>query len=196
MKIFDISRELTCARTFPGDKKPRLIKKSEIARGNICNVSDIEMCLHNGTHVDAPKHYIENGHDIADLGVSVFCGICDVVTFDDHITGEDIGKKVPSDCERLLIKSYGKGRLTFYSLMDIVSTNLQLIGIDDISIGIDGADNQIHKELLANDIIILEGLDLSKVPDGRYVLVSAPIKIKGAEAAPCRAILIKDIMLF
>ena len=65
-----------------------------------------------------------------------------------------------------------------------------------ISIGIEGADTQIHKELLSNGILILEGLNLEKVPDGRYVLVCEPIKISGADAAPCRAILLKDIMLF
>lgn len=196
MRIYDISRELMSAKTYTGDKRPELKKASAISRGGTCNVSNIEMCLHNGTHIDAPKHYFDDKHDIEQLGVSVFCGVCDVVTFDDHITGEDINKKVPENCERLIIKSYGKGRLTFYSLMDIVSTNIKLIGIDDISIGIEGADTQIHKELLSNGILILEGLDLEKVPDGRYVLVCEPIKISGADAAPCRAILLKDIMLF
>ncbi len=184
------------APIYPGDISPKMRRSSDINKGATSNVSDIQMCLHNGTHIDAPKHYFDDKHDIVDLGTSVFCGICDVVSFDDHITGEDIVKKVPADCERLIIKSYGKGRLTFYSLMDIVSTKLKLIGIDDISIGIDNADTQIHRELLQNGIIILEGLDLTKVPDGRYVLVCEPLKIKGAEAAPCRAVLLKDIMLF
>ena len=184
------------APVYPGDITPKMRRSSDINKGDLYNVSDIQMCLHNGTHIDSPKHYFDNKHDIADLGVSVFCGICDVVSFDEHITGEDIIKKVPKDCERLIIKSYGKGRLTFYSLMDILSTKIKLIGIDDITIGIENADTQIHRELLKNGIILLEGLDLTQVPDGRYVLVCEPIKIKGAEAAPCRAILLKDIMLF
>lgn len=196
MKIFDISRELMSAPVYPGDIAPKMRRSSDINKGALANVSDIQMCLHNGTHIDAPKHYHNDKHDIVDLGTSVFCGICDVVSFDDHITGDDIIKKVPIDCERLIIKSFGKGRLTFYSLMDIVATNIKLIGIDDVSIGIENADTQIHRELLQNGIIILEGLNLDKVPDGRYVLVCEPIKIKGAEAAPCRAILLKDIMLF
>ncbi|MGN0173302.1 MAG: cyclase family protein [Acutalibacteraceae bacterium] len=196
MKIYDISRELMSAEVYPDDIKPKLKKVSEIARGRVCNVTNLEMCLHNGTHIDAPKHFFDDKHDIEQLGVSVFCGVCDVVSFDDHITGEDINKKVPADCERLIIKSYGKGRLTFYSLMDIISTKIKLIGIDDISVGIVGAENQIHKELLGNGIVILEGLKLDEIPDGRYVLVCEPIKISGADAAPCRAILLKDIMLF
>lgn len=196
MKIYDISRELMSAEVYPDDIKPKLKKVSEIARGRVCNVTNLEMCLHNGTHIDAPKHFFDDKHDIEQLGVSVFCGVCDVVSFDDHITGEDINKKVPPDCERLIIKSYGKGRLTFYSLMDIISTKIKLIGIDDISVGIVGAENQIHKELLGNGIVILEGLKLDEIPDGRYVLVCEPIKISGADAAPCRAILLKDIMLF
>ena len=184
------------APIYPGDINPKMRRSSDMNKGALCNISDIQMCLHNGTHIDAPKHYFDDKHDIVDLGVSVFCGICDVVSFDEHITGEDIIKKVPKDCERLIIKSYGKGRLTFYSLMDILTTEIKLIGIDDITIGIENADTQIHRELLQNGIIILEGLDLKKAPDGRYVLVCEPIKIKGAEAAPCRAILLKDIMLF
>lgn len=184
------------APVYTGDTPPKITKKSEISAGDNCNVSDITMCLHNGTHIDAPKHYFDEKHDVVALGTSVFCGICDVVSFDDHITGEDIVKKVPFGCERLLIKSYGKGRLTLFSVMDILSKKLKLIGIDDVTIGIDGADNKIHSELLKNDIVLLEGLDLSAVPDGKYVLVCTPIKIKGAEAAPCRAILLKDIMLY
>lgn len=196
MKVFDISRELTTAPIYPTDKKPRIIERQSFSKGDSCNVFDIEMCLHNATHIDAPKHYLPNGHDIEKLGVNVFCGVCDVVTFDDHITGEDISEKLPKDCERLIIRSNGNGRLTFYSLMDIVSTKLKLIGIDDISVAIEGAEDQIHKELLSNGIVILEGLDLSGVPDGRYVLVCEPIKIKGADAAPCRAILLKDIAIY
>lgn len=196
MKIFDISRELMSAPVYNGDIAPSLEVFESIENGDICNISNITMCLHNGTHIDAPKHFFEQRHDISELGTSTFCGICDVVSFDGPITGEDFGNKVPEDCERLLIKSFGKGRLTVYSLMDIKASNLKLIGIDDISIGMPNAEALIHKELLGNDIIILEGLDLSAVPDGRYVLVCAPIKIKGAEAAPCRAILLKDIMLY
>ncbi len=196
MRIFDISRELFSAPIYPGDTKPDLQQKQAIKFGDDCNVSDIKMCLHNATHIDAPKHYIENGRDILALGINTFCGVCDVITFDDHITGEDISKKVPDDCERLIIRSNGKGRLTFYSLMDIVSTKIKLIGIDDISVAIEGAEKQIHKELLSNDIAVLEGLNLEKVPDGRYVLVCEPIKMAGADAAPCRAILMKDIVIY
>ncbi len=196
MRIYDISRELFSAPVYPNDTKPTLTEKQAIKFGDVCNVSDITMCLHNGTHIDAPKHFLENGRDILSLGINTFCGVCDVITFDDHITGEDISNKVPADCERLIIRSNGKGRLTFYSLMDIVATNLKLIGIDDISVAIEGAEAQIHKELLSNDIAILEGLDLEKVPDGRYVLVCEPIKMANADAAPCRAILLKDITIY
>lgn len=196
MKIYDISRELMSAPVYDGDIAPQLEDFQSIKNGDICNISNITMCLHNGTHIDAPKHFFEHRHDIADLGTSIFCGICDVVSFDEPITADHIEEKVPQDCERLLIKSFGKGRLTVYSLMDIKASNLKLIGIDDLSVGMPNAEALIHKELLGNDIIILEGLDLSAVPDGRYVLVCEPIKIKGADAAPCRAILLKDIMLY
>ena len=196
MKIFDISRELMSAPVYDGDIAPSLEVFESIENGDICNISNITMCLHNGTHIDAPKHFLNQRHDISELGTNAFCGICDVVSFDEHITADHIAEKVPQDCERLLIKSFGKARLTVYSLMDIKASNIKLIGIDDISIGMPNADALIHKELLGSDIIILEGLDLSAVPDGRYVLVCAPIKIKGAEAAPCRAILLKDIMLY
>lgn len=196
MRIYDISRELFSAPVYPNNTKPHLSEKQAIKFGDVCNVSDITMCLHNGTHIDAPKHFIENGRDILALGINTFCGVCDVITFDDHITGEDFSNKVPADCERLIIRSNGNGRLTSYSLMDIVATNIKLIGIDDISVAIEGAEAQIHKELLGNDIAILEGLDLKNVPDGRYVLVCEPIKMAGADAAPCRAILLKDITIY
>lgn len=184
------------APIYPGDLSPRMRKSSDISKGARANVSDIQMCLHNGTHIDAPKHYFDERYDVVSLGTSVFCGICDVVSFDEDITGESIENKVPNDCERLIIKSFGKARLTYYALMELLSTNIKLIGIDDVTIGVDNADDQIHRELLQSGIVILEGLDLEKVPDGRYVIVCEPIKIRGAEAAPCRAILLKDIMLF
>jgi arylformamidase len=192
MKIYDITRELLSAEVYPGDPTPIMLHKLQISEGDACNLSTISMCLHNGTHIDAPLHFIDGGKSAEKLDLGVFIGECKVVTFfEPEITGADIDE-IPNSCERLLIKGFGKSRLSKSAALALIDRGIRLVGIDHPTIGIDSDNIEVHKILLGADIAILEGLDFSGVPSGDYVLVAPPLKIKGADGVPTRAFLMKN----
>ena len=74
----------------------------------------------------------------------------------------------------------------------IADSGIKLIGTDSQTIGIHGQNESVHKALLSADIPIIEGLDLSNVEPGTYFLMAQPLKIQGLEAAPLRAVLVKE----
>lgn len=95
-------------------------------------------------------------------------------------------------CERLLIKGNGLSYLMESSAYFLTELGIRLVGTDSASIGIHGTNAPVHKALLGAGTAILEGLDLTDVKPGRYFLSAQPVKLSDVEAAPCRAILIKD----
>lgn len=199
-KIYDITKELLSSEVYPGDTIPSLRKVSNIKNGEVCNLSDLTMCVHNGTHIDAPYHFIEEGNDISEIPLERTIGHCVVFSCDtvfDKMNGEkrlqDAIEKY-GNIERLLLKGNnaiislsGAELLTEYSIC-LIGTERNTVGIpteeDDIE--------QVHYHLLKNNVVILENLDLSQVKDGVYMLYALPLKIRGADGAPCRAILIDE----
>ena len=185
MKIYDITRELLSASVYPGDTVPQLTAKQQ----GTCTVSDINMCLHNATHIDAPSHYIPDGSSIADLPVELFFGKCTVISVkDDVVSADEVYENTRFACERVLIK--GNAVLNEFSATELIDKGVRLIGTECCSIG----DDRTHEILLRHNIVIIEGLDLQKVKDGNYFLSASPLKINGADGAPCRAILIADYL--
>ncbi len=195
MKIYDISPEISEKSDFDNIESPSLEKICSIETGNEFNMSKINMCLHFGSHIDAPLYCFDDGDEVSKLPLDKFVGPCVVAEADGLITAEWVEKNLPWDCKRLIIKTGGKGSLMDNAVFEITRFNIDLIGIDRKSIAEDGFEGSVHRELLKNDIAILEGLDLTDVAPGNYFLFAAPIKIKNAEAAPCRALLIKEVFL-
>ena len=194
MQIYDISREFLSAPIFDGDPAPNLSLVQSMDRGDMYNLSTLSACLHTATHIDAPLHFVENGDSIDEIDLSVFMGECDVIAcngFDDDIVGEDIERLVRPGAKRVLFKTVGRCRLTLSGAFALISAGVKLVGIDDVSIAPDDQTAAVHRELALAGVCILEGLTLSHVQSGRYSLFALPIKIKGTEAAPCRAILMK-----
>lgn len=192
MKIYDITKELLSAPVYPGDPTPIMLHKLQISEGDSCNLSTVSMCLHNATHIDAPLHFIDGGKSAEKLDLGVFVGDCKVMTFfEPEITGADIDT-VPDGTVRLLIKGFGKSRLSKSAAYALTDRGIRLVGIDHATIGIDSDNVEVHKILLGNDIAILEGLDFQGVPSDDYVLVAPPLKIQGADGVPTRAFLMKD----
>ena len=192
MKIYDITKELLSAPVFPGDPTPIMLRKQQISEGDACNLSTISMCLHNATHIDAPLHFIDDGKSAESLELETFIGDCKVVAFHEpDITGADIDE-IPEGTTRLLIKGYGKARLTKSAAYALCDRGISLVGIDHATVGTDRDCADVHKILLSSDIAILEGLDFSSVPSGDYLLIAPPLKINGADGVPTRALLIKE----
>ena len=193
MIIYDISPDILSARLYAGDTPPRLEKVCDMGAGEEYNLSDITMCLHTGAHIDAPLHFVEDGEPVGALPLEKFIGKCTVASAKGPITAQWIEKKMPWNCKKLLIKCGGSGYLMDNAVFELCRFDLDLVGIDALSIGGEENEARVHRELMFNGIAILEGIDLSNVEDGDYFLFAAPIKIGDAEAAPCRALLIKEL---
>mgnify|MGYP005754812795 CR=1 FL=1 len=192
VRVYDISKELFASPVYPGDTAPRLTVVSSMEDGDPYHLSDLSMCLHNGTHIDAPRHFVQDGKTVDQIPINVFCGICEVLAFETpYITGEAIDWYLKPGTKRLLIKGGGKCRLSPSAAGEIAAAGVELVGIDHNEIGVDDFEQQVHFTLLSAGVVILENLDLSAVVPGTYYLCAAPLQIKGAEGAPCRAVLLR-----
>lgn len=197
MKIFDISKDVLTAEVYPGDPEPRLNKLANINDGADYNLSEISMCLHNGTHIDAPLHFLDGGDDITAVDPSAFVGPCVVIEVPEGIiTGAIVDRYFPRNTKRILIKSSGKAFLHETAATELAVLGCYLVGTDAQTIETEESGGRTHRALLTDNIAILEGLDLSEIQEGDYFLVAPPLKIEGAEAAPCRALLISDYIFW
>lgn len=197
MQIIDISQELFSAPVYPGDPEPKLQRISRIELGDSCNLSAIYACLHNGTHADAPLHFIEDAQAIDEVPLEKFIGPCKVIEVDKGpITGAYVERFFPRNCKRLLVKSKGKAWLMGNAADEVAQLGIELYGTDSQSIGTSGAQREPHTSLLGNNIAILEGLDLSKVVTGDYFLFAPPLKIAGSDGSPVRAVLISGYIFW
>ena len=194
MEIIDISRDLMKTPVYPGDPEGYVDPIKNIRAGDSCNLNSIYTCLHTATHIDAPLHFIEGGNTIDKFPLDLFVGECLVVEAPPGpITGAFAEEAFPWEgCERVLIKGNGLSYLMESSAYYVVDSGIKLIGTDSQTIGNHSSNQVIHRALLGADIPIVEGLDLSGVEPGRYFLMAQPLKVSGVEAAPCRAILIKE----
>ncbi|MBR4287573.1 MAG: cyclase family protein [Clostridia bacterium] len=194
MEIIDISRDLMKTPVYPGDPEGYVDPIKNIRAGDSCNLNSIYTCLHTATHIDAPLHFIEGGNTIDKFPLDLFVGECLVVEAPPGpITGAFAEEAFPWEgCERVLIKGNGLSYLMESSAYYVADSGIKLIGTDSQTIGNHSSNQVIHRALLGADIPIVEGLDLSGVEPGRYFLMAQPLKVSGVEAAPCRAILIKE----
>ncbi len=189
MKIYDISRELMRTPPYPGDAAPSLTPVCRMADGDSYNLSRLETSLHAGTHVDAPLHFLRKGKDVASMPIDAFVGPCVVLTVPKTSLDAMYFMKRPF-APRVLL--HGRGQLTESAIGYLYNQGAVLIGTDSQSIGTYSDEFSSHVALLSYGIAVVENLDLRGVPDGLYRLCAAPVKIAGAEGAPCRAVLIAE----
>ena len=192
--IFDISQEILSCKVFPGDPTPAIERIQSIEQGDFCNLTAFSMCAHNGTHVDAPSHFIENGKTIGEMCLDPFVGDCCVVRFEGNIEAEDalsiIKKAAEAKAdERILIA--GKATVTADAARVFARSGIKLIGNESQTVGPEDSPREVHLILLGADIVLLEGIVLTDVLEGKYFLNAAPLNLSCCEGAPCRAYLIK-----
>lgn len=192
MKLWDITRELTGATVYPGDPAPRLIRTQQMELGDICNLTTLSLCAHNGTHMDAPLHFIPEGEDISQVSLEACCGSCRVVEWEGPLLGdaaERLADRYPG-VKRWLFK--GDMRVDISAAYVLADGGPLLIGVEAQSLASFDQTERVHRHLLSEGVLILEGLDLSAVSPGEYTLYAAPLKIAGCEGAPVRALLTDD----
>lgn len=197
MKIYDISQELFGSEVFPGDEAPLRRVVGSIKDGNICNLTALSMCAHNGTHVDAPFHFYREGKTIDQLNLEKLVGKCYVIFVEGPISESkaesivETAKAVdPEAWKRILIG--GDAYVTVEAAKVFVRERIVLVGNESQTVGPMEAPAAVHYELLGAEVVLLEGIRLKGVEEGVYWLNAAPINLGQADGAPCRAILVKE----
>jgi arylformamidase len=192
LKVIDISRELFNTPVYPGDPQPYRDLIRRMNMGDLYNLSGFYTGCHSATHVDAPRHFIEDGKTIDELGLERFTGKCTVVEASGIITGSDIDAILPKLEKMVLFKGEGEAFLDPSAAFALSDAGIMLVGTDAQSIEVENETYPVHKQLLGEEIPILEGLELSGVQPGNYRLIAFPLLLGGAEASPVRAVLMEE----
>ena len=190
--------------TWPSDPRPEFEWDKTMAKGGSSNTSRLSMGSHNGTHVDAPLHFVEGAMTIDQVPLDLLIGPARVLdmTGRDVITPADLAGAHIEGAARILFKTDASGfwaddhfheqfpHLDDDAARHLVETQVKLIGVDYLSVEqYKGRTRETHKILLGGGIIIIESIDLSGVEPGDYELICLPLRMKGLEAAPARAVL-------
>jgi len=209
--IIDISIPLSVDMVrWEGDPPMVIRQVLKIKEGAEYNLSQIKMSVHQGTHMDAPRHFLDDGALIEDFPLDLLIGEAQVVSIPrdvQSITAETLrASGIQPGMQRVLLKTrnseFWKSSLNefqhdFVSLsLDgadyLIEQGVKLVGIDYLSISPGDDFRPVHVRLMENNIAIVETLDLSEVEAGIYQLVCLPLKLMGVEGAPVRAILLRD----
>ncbi len=210
--MIDISVPIDAhSHVYPGD----LVPQFEVATQEAVRVSRLSISAHVGTHVDAPSHLLAGGATAERLALEALCGPCQVADLSHLHLGQPItaqhlrSLKLPADCKRLLLRTANSEADVWAAAQFVpnysalapdaawvlalpppLGLGLTLVGIDYLSVDPYWAhDLPAHRALLANGVIVLEGLDLREVKAGGYELLCLPLKLVGADGAPARAAL-------
>jgi len=179
-----------------------------IKDSRICDLSELVMSAHSGTHIDTPAHFIEGGRTLDSYAVRDFILPAQVVNIEDKEAIRPAEFRNPSiePGDALLFRTEnsvsGLCRTGSFSERFVylspeaaelcVDKKVSLVGIDYITIERYGDKGfPSHRKILGNNILALEGIDLNAVPSGRYTLFCLPLKIKEGEASPVRAVLLR-----
>ncbi len=180
-----------------------------LEQGDPANVTAIYFGAHSGTHVDAPAHFIHGGSKLESLSLDTLLGEVQVVEIPldvNEITESHVEAKCTVGARRVLFKTRNSAfwnerngefqtDYTFLSPLAakrLVANGTQLVGIDYLSVEQFQSDSfETHRTLLANGVVIIEGLDLRQVDAGVYELICLPLKLAGGsgDGAPARVVL-------
>ena len=189
MKIYDISQELFSCEVYEGDPAPERKIICSIDNGDLYNLTAFSMCAHNGTHIDAPLHFIKNGKTVSEMTIEKYVGECFVFEFNGSLLDSDaeeiIGK---TKLKKILIK--GKAEISKEAAEVFVNSGIELLGVESQSVGPEKAPMEVHKILLSKEVVLLEGIRLGEVSEGEYFLSAAPLNMSKSDGAPCRAFLV------
>lgn len=197
MKIYDISQEVFGCQVYEGDPNPKRTLLNSMKEGALYNLTEFSMCAHNGTHIDAPFHFIADGKTVDKICLDAVVGMAYVAKLNGVITERDAIKIIekakgqnPEAAKRILLK--GKSTVSPEAARVFASSKILLVGNESQTVGPEDAPMEVHKILLGSDIILLEGIRLSDVAEGVYLLNAAPLNLSHADGSPCRAILIEQ----
>lgn len=188
--IFDISQEIFSAEIYPGDPIPG--KEEVLSLNNekpdICQLTRLIIGSHTGTHLDAPAHFYKNGKDTMQLELEKCIGECKVVSAEGRIEEKEILEWTEDGTKKLLIK--GKADFDSLNAEYMVKCGIHCIGVERSTVGSGEEQEKVHKILLGAEVVIIEGLRMDQVIEGKYFLSALPLKMQGVDGSPVRAVLI------
>jgi len=213
MRIHDIS--VPISKSLPvwlGDPQPVVRQLQTIREGDSSNVSLIQMSVHTGTHIDAPRHFLESGKTIDNIPLDKLIGQTLVIKLPDSV--DSISKDILESyhnismlkkTKKVLFRTRNSSLWHQYKnafqknfvgidasgASFLAGLNLDLIGVDYLSVAPYSDSTRPHRILLAKEIVLLEGIDLTDIPEGLFTLYCLPILIEGCEGSPARAILVE-----
>ena len=197
MKIYDISQEVFGCVVFPGDPAPTKNEISSMEKGALYNLTSFSMCAHNGTHIDAPRHFINDGKAVDEMPLDPFVGMAYVKEHTGVVTENDAVKIIEKakaeneeSAKRILLK--GDLEVSLEASKVFASSGILLLGNESQTVGPKDSPMAVHLALLSVGAALLEGIRLAEVPEGVYFLNAAPLNLAGADGSPCRAILITE----
>ena len=211
MEIYDITRPVdTGMVVWPGNPPVVRRRTSDMARGDVANVSELSLGVHTGTHVDAPVHFLPGGAGTETLDLAVLVGPALVVAVPAEapaITAALLDRlPIPPGTTRVLFQTRSSqdstdpgstfredfAAVTADGAQWLVDHGVRLVGVDYLSVAPFDAGVPTHEILLKAGAIPVEGLNLRGIAPGPYTLVCLPLKLVGSDGAPARAILMRD----
>ena len=133
MKIYDISQEVFGCQVYPGDPTPKKRVISSMEKGDLYNLTAFSMCAHNGTHIDAPFHFIKDGKTVDSVSLNTFIGMAYVAEYNGIVSADDAteilekAKKQNSEAaKRILIK--GDAEVSAEAAKVFAESNILLLG--------------------------------------------------------------------
>jgi len=205
-KFIDVSVPLHNGMVhWPGDAPFNRTQTLHIAKGDECNLSQISSSAHVGTHMDAPRHFLKDGHGIETMPVDATIGPARVIAIHDPdlIRIAELEPHQLKRGERVLFKTRNSSHVWKTSEFQkkfvhipqdtaryLGKCGVQTVGVDYLSVGGFETDSaETHQALLEAGIWIIEGLNLEHVEPGNYELICLPLKLVGSDGAPARAVL-------
>ena len=196
MKVYDISQEVFSGQVYPDDPIPEKNMIKSMENGDEYNLTTFNMCAHNGTHIDAPFHFIKDGKTVDEICIETFVGMAYVAEHHGIVTGDDAEKIIekakkenPKAAKRILIK--GDVEVSLEAAKVFASSDILLLGNEPQTIGPQNAPMGVHLVLLSANVVLLEGIRLAEVSEGIYFLNAAPLNLSGTDGSPCRAVLVE-----
>ena len=205
MRLIDVSVPLDAQLpTYPHNTPFSLEPIKRIARGDSSNVSALHMSAHTGTHVDAPRHFFDQGAGTESLALELLIGRARVIEIDSRagIAAEDLAPLDLSDDIRVLIKTHNSrlwGSPEFHQdyvgVTDsgakyLVAHGIKVVGVDYLSVEkFHNPGAPAHHVLLGAGTIVIEGLNLHEVDPGVYEMFCLPLRVVGSDGAPARVVL-------
>jgi arylformamidase len=205
--IYDISLPIASGGlVYPGNPEISITAQQSLAKGDGANVSHLSFGSHTGTHVDAPKHFFDDGLGVDALPLDILMGDATLINVDDSVAavGEaELRRHELTGHLRVLIKTRNSDfiresefrRDYTYLAPDgaayLANLGVKLVGVDYLSIEqFHSGHHRTHRTLLERGVIIVEGLDLSAPPAGPYELCVLPLRLSDLDGAPARAVLV------